>query len=359
MNVPLSPVRCLYRAVDLYGDKVGVVSGEERYSYRKFGERCERMAAGLVAAGVRPGDRVGFLSFNNSALLAGYFAVPMIGAILMPLNVRLQADELGSILQHSRPNVLLYEREFAPIVEGLRTQRRVATRYISIDGDHFASDVLLAELMETPPMERIDPLAIEENSPAELFYTSGSTGHPKGVLLSHRSLYLHALSLAGSIDHSDDHVMLHTIPLFHANGWGFPQFATMCGMRHVLVRRFEPNLVLRLIEQEQATRMILVPTMANMLLNFEGRANYDASSLRQIIVGGAAPSPDLVAALEEAFHAEVFAGYGLTESGPVVSMARPKSTLGQKKRFKSAAIRCVNRVAGSGHGDQSCRCSRD
>lgn len=340
MNVPLSPVRCLYRAVELYGDKLGVVSGERRYSYREFGEQCERMAAGLIAWGVRPGDRVGFLSFNNSELLAGYFAVPMIGAILMPLNVRLQKGELDSILQHSAPTALVYEREFAPILDSLPSTQRLVTRHISIDGNHLASDVSLMELMAIAPIGRIDPLSIDENSPAQLFYTSGSTGHPKGVLLSHRSLYLHALSLAGSIDHSDDHVMLHTIPLFHANGWGFPQFATMCGMRHVMVRRFEPGLVLSLIEQEKATRMILVPTMANMLLNFEGRTNFDSSSLRQIIVGGAAPSVDLVAALEEAFDAEVFTGYGLTESGPVVSMARPKSVLSHKadsKRLQHAA----------------------
>ncbi|MBS1822089.1 MAG: long-chain-fatty-acid--CoA ligase [Acidobacteria bacterium] len=327
MNVPLSPVRCLYRAVDLYGDKLGVVSGEERYSYREFGDRCERLAAGLVASGVRPGDRVAFLSYNNSALLASYFAVPMIGAVLMPLNVRLQTGELDSILQHSMPTVLVYEAEFASILDSLRSRQRGATRHISIDGDH-ASDFSLEELTDVAPIGRMDPFAIDENSPAELFYTSGSTGHPKGVLLSHRSLYLHALSLAGSIDHSDDHVMLHTIPLFHANGWGFPQFATMCGMRQVMVRRFEPSLVLSLIEKEKATRMILVPTMANMLLNFEGRGSWDSSSLRQIIVGGAAPSPELIASLEEAFHAEVFAGYGLTESGPVVSMSRTKSTLG-------------------------------
>jgi fatty-acyl-CoA synthase len=324
VNIPLSPIRCLYRAIDLYGHKLAVVSGSNRYSYEEFGERCARMSAGLVNAGVQPGNRVGFLSFNNGALLTAYFAVPAIRAVLMPLNVRLQKEELLSILDHSRPRVLLYEREFEPIVETLRPANRFGCRYIRIGEESFPTDPDWDELMETCPHRRTDLFDLDENSPAELFYTSGSTGHPKGALLSHRTLYLHALSLAGSLDHSDDHVMLHTIPLFHANGWGFPHFATMCGMRHVMVRRFDPEVVLGLIQEEQATRMILVPTMANTLVNFSDRSKFDLSSMREIIVGGAAASPGLIATLRTVFDCTVFVGYGLTESGPVVSMARPK-----------------------------------
>jgi fatty-acyl-CoA synthase len=323
MNVPLSPVRCLYRAIDLYGHKVGLVSGTERYSYEEFGEICARLAAGLIASGVQPGERVAFLSFNDGALLAGYFAVPMIAAVLMPLNARLQKHELLSILEHSLPKILFYEEEFLPVIDALRLSN-LGCRFVSIDGQHSPLDQSWDDFVQVRSLDRIDLLSIDENSPAELFYTSGSTGQPKGVVLSHRTLYLHALSLAGSLDHSDEHVMLHTIPLYHANGWGFPHFATMCGMRQVMVRRFEPNLVLQLIQSERATRMILVPTMANMLVNFADHAKVDLSSMQEIIIGGAAPSSELYVALGKLFNAKIFTGYGLTESGPVVSMARPK-----------------------------------
>jgi len=120
MRVPLSPIRCLYRGVDLYGRKIGVVSGDQRFTYNQFGERCERLAGGLVASGVKPGDRVALLSFNNHQLLESYFGVPLAGAIAMPLNVRLTPFELTSILNHAEPRVVIYEPDFEPLVCQLR-----------------------------------------------------------------------------------------------------------------------------------------------------------------------------------------------------------------------------------------------
>jgi fatty-acyl-CoA synthase len=120
MHVPLTPIRCLYRAVDLYGRKIGVVDGTDRFSYAQFGERCERLAAGLLSLGVQPGDRVAYLSFNNHQLLEGYFGVLLAGAMVMPLNVRLTASELTGIIRHAEPRVLIYERDFQPVVDHLR-----------------------------------------------------------------------------------------------------------------------------------------------------------------------------------------------------------------------------------------------
>ena len=128
--------------------------------------------------------------------------------------------------------------------------------------------------------ERPDIFSFDENAIAELFYTSGSTGTPKGVMLSHRTLYLHALAVAGTFNHDDTAVELHTIPLFHANGWGRPQASTMMGIKQVMVRRFEPTLVFRLIQEEKATAMSLVPTMANALLNAPDLGQFDLSSLQ-------------------------------------------------------------------------------
>src|SRR5579863_8691783 len=120
MHVPLTPIRCLYRAVDLYGSKLGIVSGPSRFTYAEFGERCERLAAGLLSLGVQPGDRVAYLSFNNHQLLEGYFGVLLAGAVVMPINVRLTASELTAIIQHAEPRVLIYESDFQPVVDQLR-----------------------------------------------------------------------------------------------------------------------------------------------------------------------------------------------------------------------------------------------
>jgi fatty-acyl-CoA synthase len=166
---------------------------------------------------------------------------------------------------------------------------------------------------------------VDENAIAELFYTSGSTGTPKGVTLSHRCLYLHAMSVAGLYEDVTTMVDLHTIPLFHANGWGRPQASVMQGVKQVMVRRFEPGSVFKTIQEHKATDMSLVPTMANALLNSPDSRAYNLLSMRKIMIGGAAASPDLIERLEGLFtKAEIMAGYGMTETAPVLTSARNK-----------------------------------
>ncbi len=318
--MPLTPIRALYRAVDLFGKKTGVVSGDRRFTYAEFGERVESLAFGLLSEGVLPGDRVAFLSFNTHQLLEGYFAAPLIRAIVMPLNVRLTAMELTCILNHAEPRVVVYEADFAPLVEQLRKACPAVQSWIETGG---AYDELLAR----GRIQRPDVFTFDENEIAELFYTSGSTGTPKGVTLSHRTLYLHMLAVSATFYNDETSVELHTIPLFHANGWGRPQCATFHGLKQVMVRRFDPAHVLRLIQEEKATSMSLVPTMANALLHCPELGQWDVSSMRQIHLGGAASSPELIARLEAAFPCPCLAGYGLTETAPVATSARDKSTV--------------------------------
>ena len=331
MIVPLTPIRCLYRAVDLYGKKVGVVSGARRFTYAQFGERSERLAAGLIAEGIRPGDRVAYLSFNNHALLEGYYGVVLAQGIVMPLNVRLTPPELVAILNHAEARMLIFENDFAPLVAHIRSACPAIARYVSIDEAGPPADFTYEELLTRGRIGRPGLFSFEENAIAELFYTSGSTGTPKGVTLSHRTLYLHALAVAGTFNHDDTAVELHTIPLFHANGWGRPQSSTMMGLKQVMVRRFDPTLVFRLIQEEKASAMSLVPTMANALLNAPDLAQYDVSSMREIFVGGAAASPELIARLEQAFHCVAMGGYGLTETCPVASFGAAQRHRGVRR----------------------------
>ena len=321
MFVPLTPVRFLHRAVDLFPKKIGIVSGDREFTYREFSDRAERLASALKQAGVRTGDRVAYLSFNNNQLLEGYYGVPQAQGIVMPLNVRLSQPEFTAILNHAEARVLFFETEFAEVVAKLKPDCPSIRHCIALDHEY-------EQFLDSGTPERADIMSFDENSTAELFYTSGSTGTPKGVELSHRTLYLHALSIAMLFQDPETVVDLHTIPLFHANGWGHPQASTMLGVKQVMVRRFEPVSVLNLIQQHRATDMCLVPTMANALLNCPDLTKFDTSSLRNVMIGGAASSPELIARLEAAFHCRVYAGYGLTETAPVLTCARPKSTLG-------------------------------
>lgn len=342
MFVPLTPLRCLHRAVDLFPNKIGVVSGPRQFTYRQFGERCERLASALARQGIAAGDRVAYLSFNTSQLLEGYYGVVQAGAIVMPLNVRLSPQELVAILNHAGAKMLIYENDFAPLVEKLRPLCPSVQRYVTTDEKVAPADMTYEELLDSGVPERADIFAVDEMSIAELFYTSGSTGTPKGVTLSHRTLYMHALSVATLFREVETAVDLHTIPLFHANGWGRPQASTLMGIKQVMVRRFEPSLVFRLIEEHRATDMSVVPTMANALINAPDRGDYDVLSMRTVMIGGAAASPELMRRVEQVFRsAECIAGYGLTETSPVITCARRKSTIApadDEERYQRQAM---------------------
>src|SRR3984885_2676217 len=325
MFVPLTPLRCLHRAIDVFGSKTGIVSGERSFTYAQFGERCEKLATGLPKFGITAGDRVAYLSFNTHQLIEGYYGVVQARGIVMPLNVRLSELELTSILCHSGARMLMFENDFAPMVEKLRKACPGVEKWVSLDGHESPADLSYEEIVDAGHPERADIFSYDEMSIAELFYTSGSTGTPKGVTLAHRTLYLHALAVGYCYRQPETVVELHTIPLFHANGWGRPQVSTMLGCKQVMVRRFEPNTVFRLIQEHGATDMSLVPTMANALLNAPGRLDWDLSSLRCIMMGGAASTPELVERMEAAFPGcQCIAGYGLTETSPVATTAHWK-----------------------------------
>jgi len=337
---PLTPLRCLYRALDLFAENVGVIDGEKEFTYGQFGERSMRLADGLVRRGIRPGDRVAYLALNTHQLLEGYFGVVQAGAIAMPLNVRLTPPELAGILNHSGARMLIYQDAFAPLVEQLRKACPSIETYVSFGPPEGQGTIGYEELIDEGKPKRADVYKVDENSTAELFYTSGSTGTPKGVMLSHRTVYLHALSVMTLFANVETMVYLHTIPFFHANGWGCPQALTYRGVKQVMVERFDAAAVIKLIRKHKATDMYLVPAMANALLASPEAAKQELFSLRRVFIGGAASSPELIGRMERAFGCDCFGGYGLTETAPVLAAGMPKAGVeyvNEEERYRRQA----------------------
>ena len=310
MELPLTPLDLLLRARRHFADRVGVIDGDDRWTYGEFAVRCDRLASVLQRdLGVRPGDVVAWLCGNTHELLEAYYGVLLAGGVLLPLNVRLAAAELRTILDDSGAVVLFRHPDQLDPGHAIRT--------IVLEDAHEAR--LLAQPAAGPTTPPVD-----ERAPAELFYTSGSTGTPKGALLSHRGLYLHAVHSALTMGLTGDDVILHTIPLFHVNGWGTPHFVTGLGGVHVLLPRFDAGEVLRLVEAHGVTRLFLVPAMARLLLDHPSRPDRDLTSLRQVSVGGSAAGPGLLAEIEAKLGCQCICGYGMTESSPTLTRSLPK-----------------------------------
>ncbi|HLH74683.1 MAG TPA: fatty acid--CoA ligase [Chloroflexota bacterium] len=331
MFVPLTPLEFERRAVKLYGEQIGVVDGERRFTYREFGERVSRLANALGNLGVCPGDRVAYLAYNCHQLLEGYYGVVAAGAVLQPLNIRLTPEELTYILNHSEAKVLFLDTDFLPLYQRMQPSLQTVRDVVLLEGElptgfvGHSYEGLLAAAQPVRP-----DLAIDENAMAELFYTSGSTGTPKGVMMTHRNLYLHAMYCQAAFQFTDRSVLLHVVPLFHVNGWGAPHYLTMTGGRHVMLRKFDPATICRLIQNEKVTFFGGVPTMFNALLAFPDLDQYDLSSLQRVVIGGAPSSPLLIEAIEKRLKCEAFTGYGLTETCPVLTAATGKITLGEE-----------------------------
>ena len=327
MFVPLSVLDFRDRAAAFFGDKIGVIDGEREFTYREFAERTHRLANALVGLGVEPGDRVSFITYNTHHLLEAYYGVLEAGAVLNPINIRLAPHEIAWILDHAGSKVVFFHRDFLPLVEQIGPGLEARPAFVVLDGE--AGGIAEHEYEGLLATGRTDPLEpeIDENGLAELFYTSGTTGLPKGVAMTHRQLYLHSLIAELGLGFTEADVVLHVVPLFHVNGWGTPHFLTMIGGRHVMLRKFDPGALIELVERHQVTRLLAVPSIFNAVLNHRDRAKHDLSSLRQLIIGGSPAAPSLVRALEAELGVEAIVGYGLTETSPIITLAQPREVL--------------------------------
>src|SRR3984957_10685166 len=294
MNIPLTPLRFLRYAAQQYPRRTAVVCNADRYTYAQMADRACRLAGALRQAGIRPGDRIAFLSTNCHRLLEAYYGVLEAGAVLLPLNIRLAPGELGYILNDSGATVLFVEKQFLGLVDTFRKEVPSVKVFCQLDGEPespWLARQNYETLLSAAAPYRADITSVDEDGLAELFYTSGTSANPKGVMLTHRNVYLHALCVCLGFQIESGSVELHTIPLFHANGWGVAHFLTLLGGTHVMIQRFDPKEVFRLIEKEGVYSCSLVPIMATALVNCPERQNFNLKSLRRIVIGGAASSP--------------------------------------------------------------------
>ena len=270
--VPLSPLSFARRAAEVFPDSTAVVYGELRRTWSETVERCRRLASALARRGVGRGDTVAVIAPNIPALLEAHFGVPLCGAVLNAINIRLDAETIAYILNHGEAKVLLVDREFSTVVQAALDKLDKKPLVVDVDDPLAPSGHLIGELSYEQLLDEGDPhfswnLPVDEWDAISLNYTSGTTGNPKGVVYHHRGAYMNSVGniLAWALPHRP--VYLWTLPMFHCNGWCFPWSVTAMAGTHVCLRGFEPKAVFDAIEKYDVTHLCGAPVVMNMLLN--------------------------------------------------------------------------------------------
>lgn len=338
MNITLTPVRFLERTLKIYGRKTGVVCGNHRFTYCSYGERVARLSNALLKMGIKKGDRISYLGYNCHRLLEAFYGVPWIGAILLPLNIRLATNDFEYIINESKPRILFLDRDFIPQIESIRNRIPSVEQFIIMEPmdstPRWITGTYEGILMDSSPEPPFPSgeYPFEEDDVAEIFYTSGTTGKPKGVMLTHRNLYLHALVTLATLWLDETDIWLHLIPLFHVNGWGTPHYLTAKGGTHIMVQKFDPLQTLEIIQRERVTRTAMIPTMVNAVLGLPEFKKYDVSSMREVLVGGAPPPTGMIERVEEAFGCISHTGFGMTETCPLIAWPELSPNLNPETR---------------------------
>lgn len=306
----------------VYGDSV-------RYDYREFNERVCKLANVLTNLGVKGGDTVAVMDWDSHRYLEAYFAVPMIGAVLHHVNIRLSPDQIAYTMNHAEDDLVLVHDDFLAIAESLADKIPSVRGYIQLCDDDKAQSTSLNTLGEYEDLlsaadSQYDFPDFDENSIATTFYTTGTTGNPKGVFFSHRQLVLHTVSMAGTLGafeglpllRSDD-VYMPMTPMFHVHAWGVPYIATMLGVKQVYPGRYEPNKLVKLFEKEKVTFSHGVPAVLQMILACDEAKRTDLSGWK-MLTGGSAPTLGLAQEMAERgilFHT----AYGMSETCPLLT----------------------------------------
>jgi fatty-acyl-CoA synthase len=314
----LTPLGFLSRAAGVYPDKLAVVHGAARFTYRQFYQRCCQFADALRRRGVRRGDTVAVMAPNVPALLEAHYGVPMAGAVLNALNYRLDARSIAFILAHGEAKLLIADREFAPVVKEALSELRDPMPLVEIDDGIGTSlggtehEAFLAEGDPAAPWERPG----NEWEPIALNYTSGTTGNPKGVVYHHRGAFLNALGNAITFGLDRDSVYLWTLPMFHCNGWTYTWAVTAVAGTHICLRGVEPAAIFAAILDHRVSHLCGAPIVLNMLVHAPEAVKRHFDHVVEVATGGAAPPSAVIEAMER-MGFRVTHLYGLTESyGP-------------------------------------------
>ncbi len=320
MFVPLTLADFIDRAEAVYGARTGVVDEPDqpaaswgRLTYAELATRARALAAGLDRLGVGVGERVAVVSHNSARLLAAFFGVAGSGRVLVPVNFRLSADEVAYIVEHSGASVLLVDPELDDALAGIGA----AHRYVLGE----AAD---AELLQYAVQPR--PWAADEGATATINYTSGTTARPKGVQLTHRSLWLNAVTFALHVGLSDRDVYLHTLPMFHANGWGMPFATTGLGVPQVVLRKVDGAEILRRVEQHGVSLMCAAPAVVNAVLAAapSWAGPVPGRDRVRVVCAGAPPPSRTVDQVRSELGWEFIQIYGLTETSPLLTVNRAR-----------------------------------
>ena len=332
----------LRRAETLFGPDEAAADGDQHYTYAEVAERCRRLASGLKSLGVVRGDRVATLMINGHRYLEAHFAIPGSGAVLVPLNNRHAVPEHQYILDDAGAKVVIVDAAHATVAEQLKAPGRTV---LAAPEEYEA---LLSRSEATPLTGPAD-----EHDLAGLFYTGGTTGKAKGVMLSHRNVVFNALSVALSTNYSEHDVYLHAAPMFHLADGGSTYAITWLGGKHVFVPVFEPGAVLEAIESERVTVTLFVPAMLVALVNDPRTQTAGLGSLRQISHGGAPIAGALLERCIEVFGCSFAQGYGMTEAAPAVTVLQREEALVGHERLRSAGHAVVGVEVTVRHSDGS------
>ena len=347
---PLLIKQLLHTPLATAADQEITYQGKLRYSYRSLRERIARLASGLAGLGVEAGQTVAMMDWDSHRYLECFFAVPMMGAVLQTVNVRLSAEQILYTLNHAGADVLVINRDFFELLAPIAARLSTVKHFVLIDDEQTPVDGPVSFAAEYEGLlanaeAEYDFPDFDENAQATVFYTTGTTGLPKGVYFSHRQLVLHTLGVATCVGSSATHGRLHRedvympiTPMFHVHAWGFPYVATLLGIKQVYPGRYLPAALLQLISKEKVTFSHCVPPIMQMLLSHPTSAAVDLSGWK-VLIGGSAMSPTLArAALARGI--DVLTGYGMSETCPVLSIAHLSSDDLQASPEQQVTLRC-------------------
>lgn len=343
-HIALSPLSFIERTAHVYPERTAIIHGSLRRTWKETYQRCRRLASALAARGIGRGDTVAVMLPNTPQMVEAHFGVPMIGAVLNTLNVRLDAEAIAFMLQHGEAKVLITDREFSDVIHSALGMLDHPPLVVDVDDPEYGEGYAVSPLDYEALLAEGDPEFAwqwpqDEWDAISLNYTSGTTGNPKGVVYHHRGAYLNSLGNQMTWSMGQHPVYLWTLPMFHCNGWCYPWTVTALAGTHVCLRRVDPQKILTLIREHQVTHLCGAPIVLNALINMPASAKAAIDHPVHAMVAGAAPPAKVIGAVEE-MGIKVTHVYGLTEVyGPVTVCAWHEEwdelSLDERARIKS------------------------